>query len=134
MSTAVWIVIWIEPAMRAPANGWLSPNSARRAIRPGISSSARRISLRPKSARSMSATLYGTSVTATVRSAFLECGLDLVEGRSGARVDALVQRQVERRQVADEDEVEELGQLAVAPGLDLGDVGDDLVDHPEHEL
>ena len=57
ISTAVWIVMWIEPVMRAPASGWLASYSARSAIRPGISSSARTISLRPNSAREMSATL-----------------------------------------------------------------------------
>ena len=57
ISTAVWIVMCNEPAMRAPARGWLSPYSARRAMSPGISSSASTISLRPNSARPMSATL-----------------------------------------------------------------------------
>ena len=46
-----------EPVMRAPVSGWLSPNSARRAMRPGISSSASSISLRPQGARERSATL-----------------------------------------------------------------------------
>src|SRR5690606_6758207 len=40
----------------APASGWLSPNSARSAIRPGISCSASRISLRPHSASERSRT------------------------------------------------------------------------------
>jgi hypothetical protein len=57
MSTAVWIVMWMDPEMRAPRKGLASPNSARTAIKPGISSSARRISRRPRSARAMSATL-----------------------------------------------------------------------------
>ena len=55
ISTAVWMVMCSEPAMRAPFSGWLGPNSARVAIRPGISVSAMSISLRPQSARPMSA-------------------------------------------------------------------------------
>jgi len=43
------------PEMRAPRKGWLFANSARIAIRPGISVSAILISLRPQSARLMSA-------------------------------------------------------------------------------
>ena len=57
MSTAVWTVMCSEPAMRAPASGRLGPNSSRSAIRPGISCSASRISLRPNSASERSATL-----------------------------------------------------------------------------
>ena len=56
ISTAVWIVMCNEPAMRAPASGRLAPNSARTDIRPGISVSAIAISRRPKSAWPMSAT------------------------------------------------------------------------------
>ena len=47
ISTAVWMVMCSEPAMRAPFSGWSLPNSARTAIRPGISVSAMAISLRP---------------------------------------------------------------------------------------
>ena len=54
ISTAVWIVMWSEPTMRAPFSGCDAPNSSRSAIRPGISVSAMSISLRPKSARVMS--------------------------------------------------------------------------------
>ncbi len=57
MSTAVWIVMCSEPVMRAPASGWASANSARSDIRPGISCSARSISLRPYVASERSATL-----------------------------------------------------------------------------
>ena len=39
------------PAMRAPLSGWVFANSSRIAIRPGISVSAMRISLRPQAAR-----------------------------------------------------------------------------------
>jgi hypothetical protein len=58
MSTAVWMVMCSEPAMRAPLSGWLGPNSSRTAIRPGISLSAMAISLRPHSASEMSLTMY----------------------------------------------------------------------------
>ena len=54
---AVCTVMCSEPVIRAPVSGLLSPNSARSAIRPGISCSARRISWRPASARDRSATL-----------------------------------------------------------------------------
>ena len=56
MSTAVWMVMCSEPAMRAPFSGCLAPNSSRVAIRPGISVSAMAISLRPQSLRLMSFT------------------------------------------------------------------------------
>ena len=56
MSTAVWIVMCSEPAMRAPASGFDFANSARTDMRPGISVSAIAISRRPKSAWPMSAT------------------------------------------------------------------------------
>src|SRR3954466_2755112 len=57
--------------MRAPASGLLAPNSSRRAMRPGISFSARRIWCRPASARDRSATLNGSAVvdSATVEMA-----------------------------------------------------------------
>ena len=51
MSTAVWMVMCSEPMIRAPARGWASANSARVAMRPGISCSASWISLRPKPAQ-----------------------------------------------------------------------------------
>ena len=43
-----------QPAMRAPSSGLRSRNSARIAIKPGISVSAIAISLRPQSAKLMS--------------------------------------------------------------------------------
>ncbi len=55
--TAVCTVMCREPVMRAPASGWVSAYSRRIDIRPGISCSARVISLRPKAARERSATL-----------------------------------------------------------------------------
>lgn len=57
ISTAVWIVMCSEPMILAPANVCAAPNSVRQAIRPGISTSASSMSLRPKSASDMSATL-----------------------------------------------------------------------------
>ncbi len=56
ISTAVWMVMCSEPVMRAPFSGWLFAYSSRIAIRPGISVSAMRISLRPQSASARSAT------------------------------------------------------------------------------
>jgi hypothetical protein len=57
MRTAVWMVMWRQPAIRAPLRGWSAAYLARVAIKPGISFSARSISLRPKAARERSATL-----------------------------------------------------------------------------
>ena len=57
IKTAVWTVMCSEPAIRAPASGLESPKRSRIAIRPGISCSARVISVRPKSANDRSATL-----------------------------------------------------------------------------
>src|SRR6185436_20599225 len=57
ISTAVWIVMCSEPETRAPLSGCFAAYSSRIAIRPGISVSAIRISLRPQSASLRSATL-----------------------------------------------------------------------------
>ena len=57
ISTAVWMVMCSEPAMRAPFKGCFEPYSSRVAISPGISVSASEISLRPKSASEMSLTM-----------------------------------------------------------------------------
>ncbi len=57
ISTAVCTVMCSEPEIRAPFSGSTSAYSRRNAIRPGISCSASRISLRPNSARDRSATL-----------------------------------------------------------------------------
>ena len=56
IQTAVLIVMWSDPAIRAPVSGFEAPNSCRSAISPGISVSAISISLRPKPAREMSFT------------------------------------------------------------------------------
>ena len=55
--TAVWTVMWSEPVIRAPASGCAAAYSSRVRISPGISCSARVISLRPNSASPRSATL-----------------------------------------------------------------------------
>ena len=47
MSTAVWIVMCSEPVMRAPASGLRRAVLGAQGQRPGISCSARWISLRP---------------------------------------------------------------------------------------
>src|SRR3954451_819769 len=65
--TAVWIVMWSEPMIRAPASGFEGPYSSRHAMRPGISTSASSISLRPHSARERSATLKSVKVPALLR-------------------------------------------------------------------
>ena len=56
ISTAVCTVMCSEPATRAPCRGRASAYSRRSSIRPGISCSASRISLRPNSASDRSAT------------------------------------------------------------------------------
>jgi len=56
MSTAVCTVMCNEPLMRAPFSGLSAPYSLRNARRPGISCSARWISLRPNGAIDKSAT------------------------------------------------------------------------------
>src|SRR4051794_17400396 len=66
MRTAVCTVMCSEPVMRAPFSGWLLPYSVRMAIKPGISCSARSISLRPNSASDRSATLKSTDEGADV--------------------------------------------------------------------
>src|SRR3989304_1622267 len=69
ISTAVWIVMCKQPAMRAPRSGFVRPYFSRNAISPGISFSARSISLRPHSARrsslagEQSITLHGNFVS-----------------------------------------------------------------------
>src|SRR5690349_9426552 len=67
ISTAVWIVMCSDPVMRAPFSGWLFEYSSRIAMRPGISVSAMRISLRPQSASLRSATLKSVKFSGLVR-------------------------------------------------------------------
>merc|ERR1719171_107714 len=57
MSTAVWMVMCRDPLILHPAKGLAGPNSVRQAMSPGISTSARSISMRPKSACVRSFTL-----------------------------------------------------------------------------
>jgi len=72
ISTAVWIVMCRLPVMRAPFRGCAFAYSARIAIRPGISVSAMAISLRPQSARVMSA-MAESCATGFFRGAFMVC-------------------------------------------------------------
>src|SRR2546421_10487222 len=69
ISTAVWIVMCSDPVMRAPLSGWAFANSSRMAIRPGISVSAMRISLRPQAASDASAITQ--SAAEELRTAFI---------------------------------------------------------------
>src|SRR5450759_5379400 len=69
ISTAVWMVMCSDPVIRAPLSGCFAAYSSRIAIRPGISVSAIRISLRPQSASDRSATLQSVK--------FLLCGTAL---------------------------------------------------------
>src|SRR6185369_9202669 len=87
ISTAVWIVMCSEPAMRAPRNGCPGANSSRIAMRPGISVSAMAISLRPQSASARSATLKSVKRLVSV-TAFI--GHSLKVGDRGRGLDALV--------------------------------------------
>src|SRR5690606_33655833 len=57
MSTPVWMVMWMQPRILAPLSGWAAAYLRRRPISAGISDSAMVSSLRPQSAREMSATL-----------------------------------------------------------------------------
>jgi hypothetical protein len=66
ISTAVWMVMCSEPAMRAPRSGCWGANSSRIAMSPGISVSAMRISLRPQSASERSATLKSAKFLVSV--------------------------------------------------------------------
>src|SRR5438046_10640577 len=71
ISTAVSIVMWRQPATRAPLSGDLPLYSSRSDIRPGISFSAMRIFLRPSSARVRSFTLNaGNSVRVSIGFSF----------------------------------------------------------------
>ena len=58
---AVWIVMWRHPAIRAPFKGLEGPYFLRKCINPGISFSAKVSSLRPKSAKLMSARITKNS-------------------------------------------------------------------------
>ena len=47
--TAVWMVMWRDPEILAPLNGFLGPYYSLSCMRPGISTSARSISFLPHS-------------------------------------------------------------------------------------
>jgi len=61
MSTAVWMVMCSDPAMRAPFSGLVSEYSSRIAISAGISDSAIAISRRPQPASAASAMAQSAS-------------------------------------------------------------------------
>ena len=82
ISTAVCTVMCSEPMIRAPASGLLPAWRARSAIRPGISCSARRISLRPSSASARSFTLKGRRAAAATALAGWLIEILLLEIRS----------------------------------------------------
>src|SRR5690348_1299170 len=89
ISTAVSIVMWRQPAMRAPLSGALPLYSSRSAIRPGISFSAMRIFLRPSSARVRSLILNaGNSVRVSMvfSSLLADCELQGRTMRGGKRM------------------------------------------------
>jgi hypothetical protein len=79
-----------EPVMRAPFSGWLFANSSRIAIRPGISVSAMRISLRPQAARVASAIAWSAGFADVCgeaegfRTAFIS-GSEVTQGPAEAR-------------------------------------------------
>src|SRR5262249_16616089 len=88
ISTAVWIVMWSEPAMRAPARGRAPAYSLRMAISAGISPSAMAISFRPHSASERLATRksgvgvgLGVMVVLMARLLFGGCGAGPEERR-----------------------------------------------------
>src|ERR1700761_3869864 len=66
MRTAVWMVMCSEPVTRTPARGCCAAYLLRMAMRPGISCSAMAISLRPQSARLMSATVNSVAAISRV--------------------------------------------------------------------
>src|SRR5262249_55191707 len=80
ISTAVWIVMWSEPAMRAPRRGCNGPNSSRVAIRPGISVSAMAISLRPQEAGPRCLTTLSGARLAALAEAALMVGAPVEAG------------------------------------------------------
>src|SRR4051794_5852227 len=151
MSTAVWIVMCSEPVIRAPLSGCSSVNSARSAMRPGISCSASSISLRPNAASERSATLKSSAmsgylrVNAMNRKVEARLGpagplmaaradrtlvgqrrLDVIEDGDGTGVDAFVGGHAQAHHRAVEHEVEHLRETTLAGGLHLFDAGDDL--------
>merc|ERR1719274_328625 len=83
MRTPVWIVMWREPQMLRPANGFEGPNSARHAIRPGISCSASVNSLRPNSANPMSFTFESAIAELECKAAAFKGNVRVWESLSG---------------------------------------------------
>src|SRR5260221_13920999 len=79
INTAVWIVIWSDPVIRTPSSGLASEYFLRIAIKPGISFSAILISLRPNSAKVISATLWSAVFGVVVLLMNCELGDELPE-------------------------------------------------------
>lgn len=82
--TAVWMVMCRHPAILAPFRGLLGPYRFLISIKPGISFSARMISLRPQSARLMSAnkekdTAYYHDASVVVESLQMCHGMSLLQ-------------------------------------------------------
>src|SRR5436190_405062 len=159
IKTAVWIVMCREPVMRAPLSGCSSVNSARNAMRPGISCSASSISLRPNAASERSATLKSSAMSGYLRMNAMnpelearlgpagplmtaqahatlvgERGLHVIEDRDRTRIDAFVRRHVQADHRPVVHEVEHLREAALARGLHLFDAGHDLFGPLPHEI
>src|SRR3954453_7335968 len=90
------------------------------------------VSRRSTSARSPAYTACSTALGTGL--ALQQLLLDGDEGRDGPGVDALTGSELERHEVADQDQVEELGQVAVALGPHLEDVGHDLPQQLAHDV
>ncbi len=84
ISTAVCTVMCREPMMRTPSRGLAAAYFSRTAIRPGISCSAISSSLRPKSARPISRTLYCSVSENMSVSVVVGINEEVVSGRPGA--------------------------------------------------
>jgi len=66
INTAVWMVMWSDPEILAPLNGFLGPNYSLSCISPGISTSASSISFLPHSWRDKSLTLDSVDISTKV--------------------------------------------------------------------
>ena len=62
IKTAVWTVMWRDPEILAPLNGFLGPYYSLNCISPGISTSANSIYFLPQSAREISLTLDSVAI------------------------------------------------------------------------
>src|SRR5436305_9825244 len=121
---AVSVVMCRQAPMVTPSSGRSLAKRSRMLVSTGMWLSAQAMRWRPSSASSGSA-MSCWSVWSLIGSSLIfarggrQGALHLFLGREGARVPAFLEGHVQRREVADEDEVEELGQLALPFGLDL---------------